>query len=232
MKFFLLFFFLLGIVPIAHAAIVINEIFPKPSDETSEWIELYNNGSDSVSLDRWKLQNTQGTPKTFIMNASSIIQPNNFLILFQSQTGINLQNEGDSVQLIDANGSPVDSQSYPGILGYNTSMGRSVDGVGSWTICTTPATPNKPNNCPTPSITPTSIPISTSTNTPIASFTPIITSTPTPIFVSASLPQQSQVLGVSNPSDKPNTRWCLGAVSFFIAGAAGMGLIARWHQKK
>ncbi len=153
-----------------HAAVVINEIYPKPSGEESEWIELYNNGPASVSLDRWKLQNTSGAVSTFTMNASSIVAANSFLTLPQSQTGISLNDEGDNVTLLDVDNNQVDTQGYPSILGFNTSVGRTVDGGGVWALCITPATPNAPNNCPQPS--PTATPFPTST--------PMPTSTPTP----------------------------------------------------
>ncbi len=45
---------------VVYASVVINELYPKPSDEQSEWIELYNSGSESVSLNLWKLENTEG----------------------------------------------------------------------------------------------------------------------------------------------------------------------------
>lgn len=158
----------------AYAAVVINELYPKTSDVTWEWVELYNTSSESVSLNQWKLHHTAGDAKSFILNASAIIGPHGFLTFSGSQTAINFSIEGDTVRLFDEKNNQVDSQSYPGILGYNTSMGRSSDGNGTWTICTIP-TYNMPNNCPQPSPTPTPIPTSTPTATPYP--TPTATST-------------------------------------------------------
>lgn len=155
-----------------YAAVVINEVLPKPSDDQSEWIELYNSGNDSVSLNTWKLENTSDGGKSYILNASWIIPGKGFLLLSKSQTGINLSIEGDTVKLVDNNGTVADSQSYPGTLGFNTSIGRSTDGAGVWTSCSE-ATPAAGNKCPEPSVTPTSI----MTTTPIA--TPVPTASPT-----------------------------------------------------
>lgn len=166
------------------AAVVLNELYPKPTDEQSEWIELYNTGNESVSLNLWKLENTDGERKTFIINASAIIQPHGFLVFPRSQTGISLRNDGDTVRLIDQQNTVVDSQGFPGILGFNTSIGRTSDGAGVWSTCTAPTEGSK-NSCPEPSPTP-SLLIS---DTPTPSISPIPTeltptiapNTPTPI---------------------------------------------------
>ncbi len=175
----LLCFFASPHLPFIHrhvqAAVVINEIYPKPSDEQSEWIELFNTSSESVSLNLWKLENSEGEKKSFVINASSIIQPKGFLVFFKSQTGISLRNEGDTIRLIDPSNNEVDSQSFLGILGYNTAIGRSADGTGVWVICTS-GTPNTNNSCPEPSPTPS--PIVSNTPTPSTSVTPIPTIEP------------------------------------------------------
>lgn len=186
------------------AAVVINEVYPKPSDEISEWIELYNSGPDQVSLDGWKLENTAGDKKTYTIGPNTAIPAGNFLTFLQSQTALSLYNEGDTVRLLDAGNSQIDSQSYPSTLGYNTSVGRSTDGGGSWTICITPATYNKPNNCPQPTPTSTPSPTSVPTNTPTPPPLPTPTSTPVPTQPPAPTSKvvsplaQSEVLGETN----------------------------------
>lgn len=174
------------ISPHVQAAVVINEIFPKTQDITSTWIELYNSGTDPVSLDRWKIENNAGEQKSFMLNASVIIQPKSFLILSQPQYGFTLAKEGDTVRLIDASNNQADSQSYQSILGYNTSVGRSVDGGGVWADCTI-ATLNQSNSCPpppTPTPVPTALPTPIPTNTPI----PIPTDTPAPMIIPTTIP--------------------------------------------
>jgi hypothetical protein len=156
----------------AHAAVVINELLPKTEPAAQEWVELYNTGSEPVSLDRWHLDHTAGDVKSYILNAGAVIGPHGFLTFSGSQTVISFGIEGDTVRLFDVNGALVDSQSYLGTLGYNTSVGRSTDGGDGWVICTPDpytATPDKPNNCP-----PAPTPI------PTAGATPFPTATPTP----------------------------------------------------
>jgi hypothetical protein len=156
-----------------YAGVVINEIFPKTEDVTREWIELYNTGSESVSLNQWKLENTEGTPKTFVINASGIIASHGYITYYQPQTGIIFNVNGDTVRLTDDHNTLIDSQNYLSTLGYNTSMGRSPDGGSSWTICNS-QTPDKPNDCPlaTPTQTPTPSPIPTNTPIPVTTEAP------------------------------------------------------------
>jgi hypothetical protein len=178
----LLLFFLSPVLPYsahAYAAVVINELFPKTSDPSLSWVELYNDGSDQVSLDRWSVANTTNPIKTFTMNASFIIGGHTCLVLSQTQTGITFSMGGDTVTLIDDKGVKVDSQSYGGTLGYNSAMGRSVDGGGTWNSCTLQS-PGKTNTCPAPTPIPTTPP----TPSPLVVATPIpvapLTDTPTP----------------------------------------------------
>ena len=195
----------------AHAEVVINELLPKTEPATLEWVELYNTGSQPVSLDRWRLQNSEGIVKTFILNASWIIAPHGFLTFTGSQTGISfsIAKDGDTVRLFDEKNNQVDSQTYPSILGYNTSMGRSSDGDGTWTMCTMP-TNNMTNRCPQPSPTSTPLPTSTPKPTPkpLPTKTPPPTRTPTPARQSFGSylpsPTETQVLGaIDNPSPTP-----------------------------
>jgi hypothetical protein len=187
------------------AAVVINEVLPKTEPVTSQYIELYNNGSESVSLDRWTLENTNGEKKTFTINASAIVPGNGFYTFYQPQTGITFSITGDTVILKDASGTIVDSQSYPSTLGYYISVGRTVDGGGVWAICTSPATNNKTNNCPPPPPTSTPIPTAVPTSTPIPTATPTLTViaatlTPVPVLRPVTFGQitNSEVLGTVN----------------------------------
>lgn len=178
-------------------AVVINEVFPKTDDASQTWIELYNNGNDSVSLDRWSIENTFGTQQSFSLNASTIVPGKSFVILPQSQYGFTLNKEGDTLRLFDSSGTKVDEQSFFGIIGYYQSMGRSTDGEGIWTNCTNP-TKNSSNNCIAPTPTATPIP----TETPAPTMTPYPTNTPitaSPVSANPTLPQTTSILPENSP---------------------------------
>lgn len=131
---------------------VINEIYPKTADSSQQWIELYNTSAEPISIDRWKLT-TSSNGNSFTFNASAIIAAKSFLTIHQPQSNITFSITGDTVQLFDENSSLRDSQTYQGVLGYNTAMGRTLDGDGVWALCTLP-TSNQPNSCPVPTATP------------------------------------------------------------------------------
>lgn len=193
----LLFFFLIPTQ--AFADVVINEIYPKPTDEQSEWIELYNTAAESVSLNLWKLENVTGEKKSFIINASAIIQGHGFLIFPKSQTSISLTNEGDTVRLIDAQGAIMDSQGYNGTLGFNTSVGRSPDGGIGMTICTS-ATMEAKNDCPIPTPTPSSAP--SPTNSPVLTPTEIPVE---PVFQNTNNPSDETIPRITRAPEKMDT---------------------------
>lgn len=194
------------------AAVVINEIFPNPnlSNGQEQWIELYNTGSDTVSLNLWKLQNSAGN--TYIIPASGSITPQGFYTVTKSQSAIDLKADGDTVKLFDASGTLVDSQSYESTLGVNNSVGRGPDGGIGMTVCTT-NTYNLPNNCPTPTVTPvpTATPVPTPTDTPAPTDTPIPTSAPTPAptdAVFSSIPIVNVLGATAMPTPSPTpTLW-------------------------
>lgn len=171
----------------AFAAVVINEIFPKPDNETGEWIELYNTGPDPVSLLGYKLENSSGDKKTYIVDNSIVLPVNGFWTFDQSKTAISLYNEGDRVTLLRPKSDgwdPLDSQSYAGTLGVNNSVGRSSDGGGVWTTCAS-WTKNLPNNCPPP---PTPAPTTPPADRPSNASVPVVLPSPTPTFTDTSIP--------------------------------------------
>lgn len=173
------------------AAVVINEVYPKTDDVTQTWIELYNNGNEAVSMDRWRIENTFGNQSSFTLNASALIPGKSFFTLKQSQYGFTLNKEGDSIRLFDASNNKVDEQSYQGIIGYYQSMGRSTDGEGVWTNCTNP-TQHSPNECIAPPPTATPLP----TETPGPTMTPFPTDAP--MIVSTVSATPGQILAISS----------------------------------
>ncbi len=250
------------LVPPVYAAVVINEMVPKTDPSTWEWVELYNTGSESVSLDRWKLDHTAGDAKSFILNAGAIIEPHGFLTFYGNQTTISFGIDGDTVRLFDANGNIADSKSFPGTLGYNTPMGRSTDGGDGWVICAPDpykATPNASNNCP-PAPAPTATPMPTSTPTPTPKLTAATTPAPIPTVqsppVDASptptqltfgsllpLPTATQVLGVTNPTPTPTpattdvlqfkvSKSSIAYVLLGIAAAALSLMLVLWLRRR
>lgn len=241
-------FFLL-ITPV-HAAVVLNEIYPKTSDPNYNWIELYNTGNESVSLNQWKIDHFQGDGKASVLNASMIIGPHAFLTLYGTQMGITFGTDGDTIRLLTNTNQVVDSVSYPSILGYNTSYGRNPDGTGSWVICVPVPpygpTPNTNNNCPeapspttAPTPTPTPLPklettviphsfaqiVSTPTPTPEV-LGVVVTNTPIPLFTVTPTKTENSTFQFTFPKT-----W-IGYAMLLVAIAALSILVTLWLSRR
>lgn len=229
------------------AAVVINEFLPNPSgpsSEDTEWIELYNSDSAPMDITGWTLDDEEGGTSPYTIASGSSIPAAGFLVFEKSQTGIGLNNSGDSVRLFDASNSLKDSYTYTS-ASDNISIGRTSDGGGSWVVCLA-ATKGASNNCSSPIATsaPTNTPTKTPTKTPtpISVFTStptpaqIVTKTPTPTIKKSSPPSTpaiaEEVLGdMSTPTETP-VATAAGAkttkpiiVSLLFVGA-GLGLLS------
>lgn len=84
--------------------IFINELVSDPSDDATEWVELYNSSNQSFNLDRWTLEDGSGT-KTIL--SGSITK----YLVINSPKG-NLNNAGDILILKDPSGQVIDTMSY------------------------------------------------------------------------------------------------------------------------
>lgn len=91
-------------------AIVLSELLPNPtgSDSTDEWVEIFNTGSKKVSLHGWQL--TDESTYHTIQDIS--IAAGEYLVFEISETGINLNNTGDKIYLIDPYNTIVQGTEY------------------------------------------------------------------------------------------------------------------------
>ncbi len=127
--------------------IVINEYLPDPfSLYTEEWIELYNPVSEEVDVSGCKIDDIiGGGTSLYTLPGGTIIPANGYLVLYQSTTGIYLNNDGDDVNFIDTDGSTIiDTHTYSS-SSDDISIGRETDGASTWTTFNTP-TPGAANN--------------------------------------------------------------------------------------
>ncbi len=129
--------------------VVINEFLPDPYVLFSdEWIELYNPSDVNVDLSGYILDDiTSGGTNPYEIPSGTIILAHSFLVFYQSNTGIALNNAGDTVNYIDPDGvTVIDSHSYSSSQN-DVSYGRVTDGSPTWTTFTSP-TPGSSNGTP------------------------------------------------------------------------------------
>ncbi len=100
------------ITPATDPTVIISEILPNPTgtDNGNEWIEINNKTSTPVSLAGWRI--TNGSGKTFLFPASSIIPANGYIILTDQETKITLKNSADQIEILDPLGQIQNSISY------------------------------------------------------------------------------------------------------------------------
>jgi hypothetical protein len=96
------------------SGVFLNEILPSPegSDETEEWIEIFNSNGFEVDLSFWKIQDTRGRIRTYTFPGGTKISGQGFLVLSRPETKITLNNDGGGLNLINPNGDIVDQISY------------------------------------------------------------------------------------------------------------------------
>jgi len=128
----------------AAACVVLNEIMPEPWDASGgEWIELFNPANTTADMGGWVLDDIpSGGSRPFIIPKGTNITARGFLLFNNATTGIGLNNDIDSVRLLDPDGIFRDEYSYNS-TSRGESLGRAPDG-GKWTRLAVP-TPGQSN---------------------------------------------------------------------------------------
>jgi phosphatidylserine/phosphatidylglycerophosphate/cardiolipin synthase-like enzyme len=127
----------------SQVQLVINEFLADPGsdwnddgyiDSDDEWIELYNPGDTIVNIGGWKIDDVlgpTGSSDPYSIPLGPAVPPLGFLVLYGSETGILLNNNGDNVTLLDEEYTIVDIQSYSSSAN-DTARGRFPDGTETW----------------------------------------------------------------------------------------------------
>lgn len=82
--------------------ISLTEVFPDPADEKTEFIEIFNSGNDILSLSGLMVDDEDGGSAPFTIPKDISIGPLSFYVFYRDQTGLALNNDGDSVRLLNA----------------------------------------------------------------------------------------------------------------------------------
>lgn len=92
---------------------IVKEFLPNPvgKDAGGEYVTLFNDGDAVSSLSGWKLKDASG--KIFSLNGYRL-EPGKELKLFSSVTKLSLNNNGETIQLIDVSGTMASELSYVG----------------------------------------------------------------------------------------------------------------------
>jgi len=96
------------------SGVVFNEILPSPegADAENEWIELFNENGFAVDLSGWQIKDFVGRSQTYTFPEGTEINSKGFLALIRPKTNITLNNDGDSLKLIQPDGKIINEISY------------------------------------------------------------------------------------------------------------------------
>ncbi|MBI4022006.1 MAG: lamin tail domain-containing protein [Candidatus Andersenbacteria bacterium] len=123
--------------PVYSAVLVINEFLPNPvgSDSTGEFIEIKNTGSDSVDVSGWRLDDEDGGSTPFTIPDGVSVAAGAVRSWLRSDTKLALNNDGDTVRLLDPAGVVKSSFSYADTVPEGQSYNRTA--AGEWRLSTT-----------------------------------------------------------------------------------------------
>jgi hypothetical protein len=96
---------------------------------SDEWIELFNAGPFAADLGNWLLDDAEGDSAPYLIPAGTLLQPGTFAVFYRSETGILLDDSGDTVRLMEPDGTVTDTITF-GPLAPNSSF--SLDENGVW----------------------------------------------------------------------------------------------------
>ena len=187
----------------AFAELYINEF--SSSSSSDDWIEIYNNGSDSVDLAEYRIRDDTASNK---LDLDGMLGAQEFKTFSWSNK---LNNSGDIIKLVLTNNeSNIRDQVAYGDKGTDIaaplgeqSAGRQANGNSPWVIFTTSSKDvSNANSSPAPTSTPILSPTPTPTKVPTPPKTPTPTKTPTK---SAGSGSTNIATTVSIPTNKPSS---------------------------
>jgi len=124
---------------------LINEFIPNPKgDDKAEFIELFNFNDASINLSGYFLDDEEGGSKPYQISTGTILEPFNYLMFKREQTGLALNNNTDTVRLLDKDGNILQQINYDNVV-EDASMSRALDGNWFWTNIVTPNEENQIN---------------------------------------------------------------------------------------
>ncbi len=132
----------------------LNELLPAPRvvdwngdglvDSGDEWVEITNRGDVEWDLSGWQLDDVaEGGSAPWVFPGGTGVPPRGYLLLFASTTGLALNNGGDELRLISADGATADTVRYASTR-PDSSIARDPDGVGPWSD-SLPPSPGRAN---------------------------------------------------------------------------------------
>jgi DNA/RNA endonuclease YhcR with UshA esterase domain len=120
----------------SDSQIIINEIYPNPpgSDLVNEWIELKNNSELVIDLADWKIQDNDKMLYKISKEdfADTALNPGYLFIIPRDISGLALNNDQETVKLIDPNNQTVQTIKYKEQADLIADAAYALDQEGTW----------------------------------------------------------------------------------------------------
>ena len=125
--------------------VMINELVAHTTDPEPDVVELYNHSNQPADLSGCHLTDDRTTNK-FTFASGVTVGPGGFLALDQTQLDFALSSAGETVYLINSNGTRVLDAVRLGPQAPGVPLGRSPDGSAQWSalVAQTPGAQNSP----------------------------------------------------------------------------------------
>ncbi|MBN1326045.1 lamin tail domain-containing protein [Candidatus Falkowbacteria bacterium] len=127
---------------IDEKAIIISEIYPNPTgpDTNDEFVELKNTGTVAIDIANWKIKDN--SKMTYKINSkdflSTIINPNEFIVIERKISKIALNNDKDTIKLLNADDKTIQTVKYSEDENIPENVSYITDENNDWFWTTTP----------------------------------------------------------------------------------------------
>lgn len=120
----------------------ITEFLPDPAgSDDDEWVELHNAGDSELPLDGLFLDDAEDGSARFALSGIRI-EAGGYALVYKSASNIALNNAGDAVRLLRADGGVITSVHYA--IAPEGKSHAFIDGAWEWTAMPTPGAANAP----------------------------------------------------------------------------------------
>ncbi len=125
------------------AEILISEFLANPLESNEdEWIEIFNDGKEEIDLSGWFLDDQKSQSRSYRIKEGTKILPGKEIVFYRKETKIVLNNNFDSVRILDPNGNLFYEVSYQKPKkGYSFAIDEKGDWY--WTSILTPGEKNQ-----------------------------------------------------------------------------------------
>ena len=142
-----------GVPVVLNEVLASNHTLTNVDGTTSDWVELFNPFTNTVSLADLSLSDDPNVPRKFVFDPGTALAPGAYFLLFcnnnlpgsRTNTGFALPATGGSLYFFNSptnGGGLIDSLTY-GLQIPDVSIGRVPNGTGVWTLTVpSPAAPN------------------------------------------------------------------------------------------